>query len=86
MREALKLLVAAGFTDAEIQGFVEENRLAYIASGVVSLIRCKPWEYQTATNTADPLDALSKMTEGEKREVRDHAAQNFDEFVMEEQS
>jgi hypothetical protein len=82
-----RLLVAAGFSNAEIGEFSAVNREQLIACGVLSAVEwgCKPWIYRTEEyRNREPFEVLAKMTEAEKLEVREYADASLDEFVMEE--
>src|SRR5580704_14466584 len=81
-----RLLVSTGFSNAEIREFSAVNREQMIACGVLSAVEfgCEPYVWRDeAYRNRDPFEALAKMTEGEKREVREYADASPDDFVTE---
>lgn len=86
MKEYLKILIAAGFSNAEIAEFTSQNRVDYIANGIRQGIAtgCDPTIHRSKEfANRDPFDTMASMSAEERRELREYATASFEEFIGE---
>jgi hypothetical protein len=85
MKETLKILVAAGFSNSEISEFSAQNRVDYIAHAILQGIacKCKPWVHYEPLISGGPFEAMAGMSAEERRELRAYATADFSEFISE---
>jgi hypothetical protein len=86
MREHLKILIAAGFSNGEIAEFSAANRTDVIADGIRQGVACgcDPTVYHDEEFThRDPFEALAGMSADERRELRAFAVADLTEFFDE---
>ncbi len=84
MKEHLKVLIAAGFSNAEISEITSSNRADFVANGILQGIACgcEPWIYHDDEFVKrDPFKAMAGMSAEERRALREYADGSFDEFI-----